>query len=135
MRGGWSRIVAAAAGLGAITAAMGLPGTLVGHKGDHAVRVAAPPVVAHTVVPATVFPAPGEHAAPRPATSPHSPSAPVVVVRTPVERPPSTSTPHVAASEPLSAPTPAPAPAPAPAPTPAPAPAPPPPPAPTPAPP
>ena len=39
MRGGWSRIVAAAAGLGAITAAMGLPGTLVGHKGDHAVRV------------------------------------------------------------------------------------------------
>ena len=42
MRGGWSRIVAAAAGLGAITAAMGLPGTLVGHKGDNAVHVAAP---------------------------------------------------------------------------------------------
>src|SRR5438105_5206009 len=119
MRGGWSRIVAAAAGLGAITAAMGLPGTLVGHKGDHAVRVAAPPVVARTVVPATVFPAPAsEHAAPRPVVSSRSLSAPAAVVRTPVERPASTAAPHVAAPEPISAPTPAPAPAPAPTPAP-----------------
>ena len=109
MRGGWSRIVAAAAGLGAITAAMGLPGTLVGHKGDHAVRVAAPPAVAHTVVQATVLPAPGEHAAPRTVVSPRSPSAPVVLARTPVERPTSTVTPHAAAPKPNSAPTPAPA--------------------------
>src|SRR5919205_2307254 len=102
MRGGWSRIVAAAAGLGAITAAMGLPGTLVGHKGEHAVRVAAPPVVAHTVVQANVLPASGEHATPRSVHSSHSSSTPVVVVRTPVERPPSTSTPPVAAPEPIS---------------------------------
>src|SRR5438105_11137432 len=108
MRGGWSRIVAAAAGLGAITAAMGLPGTLVGHKGDHAVRVAAPPVVAHTVVPATMLPTPrSEHAAPRPVVSPRLPAAPAAVVLTPVERPTSTAAPHVAAPEPISAPAPA----------------------------
>ena len=85
MRGGWSRIVAVAAAVGALAAAVGLPGTLVGHKGEHAVGVAAPPAVARTVVHATAVPAPAP-AESRPTVSiaPRSPGVRLVAVRMPV---------------------------------------------------
>src|SRR5438270_923532 len=66
MRGGWSRFVPVAAAFPAIAAAMALPGTLVGHKADHAVGVAAPPVVPRPVVHRTEPPPPP----PPPATKP-----------------------------------------------------------------
>ena len=129
MRGGWSRIVAVAAAFAALAAAMGLPGTLVGHKGEHAVGVAAPPVVTRTVVHATELPAPAAPSArvsrPTASIAPRSPGARLVAVRTSVASAPRVASPHVTA--PISHPAPAPAPTPAaPAPAPAPAPRPPP---------
>src|ERR671936_313561 len=57
MRASWSRIVTAISAAAVLAASVGLPGTLVGRKGERPVGVAAPPVVAHTVVPAAPVPA------------------------------------------------------------------------------
>src|SRR5947208_120274 len=106
MRASWSRIVTAISAAAVLAASVGLPGTLVGRKGEHSVGVAAPPVVVHTVVPAAPVPvgaAPSPGLRARPAAG-----GELVAVRIPGATPRSAAAPHPDASEQLTRPAPKP---------------------------
>src|SRR5436190_24255955 len=116
MRASWSRIVTAISAAAVLAASVGLPGTLVGRKGEHSVGVAAPPVVVHSVVPAAPVPV----ARPPASLGRVTPRSDLVAVSIPVAAPRAAAPLHPAAPSGLTRPAPKPT-APAPTPTPAPA--------------
>src|SRR5437764_11559016 len=103
MRASWSRIVTAISAAAVLAASVGLPGTLVGRKGEHSVGVAAPPVVLHSVVPAAPVPVGAEHP-PASAAPDAAAGGELVAVRIPVAAPRAAAPRHPAASSHLTRP-------------------------------